>query len=174
MGIALLVLGYLIYFMLTDYLTPYGRYNLPFVVFVIDTIDLFIHEGGHGVFGIFGEFIGFLGGSLMQVVIPLAAVIVFYKSEYRTLVFTLYWLGHNLINISIYIGDAPYRKLRLISKHAIHDWGWICDKLGITHYAESIGAVVLVLGGVACVGALGIGIFSIYRDLVPLASARNN
>ncbi len=173
-GIALILVGYLSFFMLTDYLTPYGRTKLPFVVFVIDTIDLFIHEGGHGVFGIFGTFIGFLGGSLMQIAIPLATAIVFGRSGFRSLLFTLYWLGHNLINVSIYIADAPYRKLRLISKHAIHDWGWICDKLGITHHAESIAAVVLVIGGAVCVAALSVGVYSIYRDLLPTPVVRNN
>ncbi|MBM4168653.1 MAG: hypothetical protein FJ215_05800 [Ignavibacteria bacterium] len=172
-GIALLIVGYFTSFLLTDYLTPYGRYNLPFVVFVVDTINLFIHEGGHGVFGIFGTFVGFLGGSLMQVLIPLATVIVFFKSGFRSLIFTLYWLGHNLINVSIYIADAPYRKLRLISKHAIHDWGWICDKLGITHHAESIATVVLVIGGATCIAALGVGLFAIYRDLSPAPATRN-
>jgi hypothetical protein len=38
---------------------------------LIDNVDLAIHEAGHVFFGPFGEFIGFLGGTLMQLIVPL-------------------------------------------------------------------------------------------------------
>lgn len=162
----LLILSYLTIYLITDYQTPRGRSDLPFLIFVIDTVNLFIHEGGHGIFQIFGGFIGILGGSLMQILLPVAAIIVNLKSAPNILLLSFYWLGHNLINISIYIGDAPYRSLRLISKHAIHDWGWICDKLEITHLAEGIAAVVMIAGMFACVGTVTFGIYLLVRDIV--------
>ena len=38
---------------------------------LIDNVDLAIHETGHLGFGFFGEFLGFLGGTLFQLIVPL-------------------------------------------------------------------------------------------------------
>lgn len=158
-------MAYLTFFLATSYLTPAGRMNLPFVLFALDMVNLFIHEGGHGVFKIFGQFIYALGGSLMQVILPVAAIVVFLRSGPRTLMWTLFWLGQNIVNISVYIMDAPYRQLRLISKYAIHDWGWITDYLGVTHLAEDFGILVLIVGLLACLGALWVGVYYVVRDV---------
>lgn len=141
-------------YMATDYQTASGRLHMPFVLWVLDTIDLFIHEAGHIVFALFGRMFHFLGGTLLQLIIPVATVIVFGRSSFFSLPFTLYWTGHNFINASIYMGDAPYRQLRLISPSAIHDWHWIFTELGMMEDAEFIAEIVNVLGIVIC----GIGI----------------
>ena len=44
----------------------------PFTWRLLDGVDFLIHEAGHPIFGIFGEFIGVAGGSLLQVLVPLA------------------------------------------------------------------------------------------------------
>ena len=150
----LAVVAYFTWYMATDYQTFYGRSHMPFVLWVIDTIDLFIHEGGHFFFGFMGRMIYFMGGSLMQVVLPSLAIWVFLKSGFRTLIGTLYWLGQNLINVSVYIGDAPYRRLPLISDSAIHDWNWIFAHMGDMGLAEPVSSVVYVVGVAACLGAV--------------------
>lgn len=152
--IALAVVAYFTWYMAIDYQTFYGRAHMPFALWVIDTIDLFIHEGGHFFFGFMGRLIYFMGGSLMQIVLPGLAVWVFLKSGFRTLIGTLYWLGHNLINVSVYIGDAPYKRLQLISDSAIHDWNWIFNHLGDLQLAAPVSTTVYVLGIVACGGAV--------------------
>ncbi|MCL4539553.1 MAG: hypothetical protein M1378_08145 [Bacteroidetes bacterium] len=152
--LVLAAVAYFSWYLATDYQTFYGRAHMPFVLWIIDTIDLFIHEGGHFVFGFMGRMIYFMGGSLMQIVLPSLAVWVFLKSGYRTLVGTLYWLGHNLVNVSVYIGDAPYRRLPLISNSAIHDWNWIFNHIGDMSLAGPVSSVVFVLGVVACAGAV--------------------
>lgn len=158
-------IGYLVLFLMTDYGTPQGRVSMPFVLIVTDWINLFIHEGGHGVFQIFGQFIYVLGGSLMQVILPGAAVVVFLRSGVGTLPYTLFWLGENIVNVSVYIMDAPYRRLPLISKYAAHDWGYITDTLGVTHYAEDFGLVVQILGILVCLGGMGTGIYLVVQKL---------
>jgi hypothetical protein len=108
----------------------------------------------------------FLGGSLIQVVIPVAAIIVFLRtSGMRSLIGTLYWLGHNLINISIYVGDALKQQLTLISRHAMHDWRWILGHMGMLDSAEDFAAVISFLGVVALVGAIGVGVYFIVDDV---------
>ncbi|HYW09618.1 MAG TPA: hypothetical protein VE913_21830, partial [Longimicrobium sp.] len=37
---------------------------------LLDSVDLPIHETGHLVFAPFGEFMGFLGGTLLQLILP--------------------------------------------------------------------------------------------------------
>lgn len=162
----LLILGYLSFYLATDYQTPHGRHDMPFVVWVIDTIDLFIHEGGHGVFRFFGQFLYFLGGSLIQFIIPITTIIVFLRtSGPRTLMVTLYWLGQNMINVSIYIADAPKQQLTLISRHAMHDWRWLCGYMGIMDSAGDLAAVVAFLGTISLLGAIGVTAYYIVYDI---------
>ena len=118
-GLYLLCLTFIIYFtvfLAIDYQTFVGRNHMPFALWIIDTIDLFIHEAGHAVFSIFGRVLYFLGGSLFQVIIPITAAVVFARNNRRSLLFTLYWTGHSLVNVSVYIADAPYQRLQLISQ----------------------------------------------------------
>jgi hypothetical protein len=157
--------AYLTWFLATDYQTFQGRLHMPFVLWTIDTIDLFIHEGGHFVFGFLGRMIYFMGGSLMQIVLPSLAVWVFLKSGFRTLTATLYWLGQNLVNVSVYIGDAPYKRLPLISDSAIHDWNWIFNRLGDMSLASLVSETVFVVGIASCCGALLTGVYFLINDI---------
>ncbi len=104
----------------------------------LDLIDLFIHETGHLLFGLFGEFIQFLGGTLMQIILPLGVAIAFLRkgNRYLSQIF-FFWLGHNFINISVYVDDANKMNLRIIG--GAHDWNWILNKIGLIEYAEEIG-----------------------------------
>jgi hypothetical protein len=166
LDIALIAMvGYFTWFMATDYQTFQGRYHLPFVLWTIDAVDLFIHEGGHFFFGFMGRMIYFMGGSLMQIFLPSLAIYVFLKSSVRSLMGTLYWLGHNLINVSVYMGDAPYKRLPLLGgSGSIHDWNWIFNKAGMMRSAETVSGVVLVLGIIACCGAVGTAVYFLIRD----------
>ncbi len=104
----------------------------------LDLIDLFIHEAGHLIFSLFGEFIHFLGGTLMQIILPLSVGLAFLikGQKYLSQIF-FFWLGHNFINISVYVDDANKMKLRIIG--GAHDWTWILNKIGLIEYAEEIG-----------------------------------
>jgi hypothetical protein len=165
-ALILILLGYLSLYLATDYQTPHGRHDMPFLVWIIDTVDLFIHEGGHGIFRFFGQFLYFLGGSLIQFIIPIAAIIVFLRtSSPRSLMGTLYWLGQNMINVSIYIADAPKQQLTLISRHAMHDWRWLCGYMGIMDSAGDLAAVVAFLGTVSLLGAIGTTVYYIVYDI---------
>lgn len=160
----LVFLASLTYSLATDYQNTITRNQVSFIIWVIDTIDLFIHEAGHPVFGIFGRFMGFLGGSLLQLIIPIATAIVFARSTLRSLPFTLYWTGQSAVNVSIYIGDAPFQRLHLISRHAMHDWRWLLGYTGTLEYAGDLAAIVNVIGILTCSAGIGIGIFVAARD----------
>jgi len=160
----ILYLCYLTVVLAQDYQTGMQSGHLPFTVWVIDTIDLFIHEAGHFIFGIFGRFVEILGGSLFQVLIPLATVWVFARANLKSLPFTLYWTGQSLVNVSVYIGDAPYQRLHLISRTAIHDWHWIFNTLGMMDSAEDVSSIVFGAGILVCAAGIGAGLYFEGRD----------
>ena len=165
-----LCLCYLTFSLATDYQNNTTRSHCSFVIWVIDTIDLFIHETGHLVFKLFGRFMEILGGSLFQVIIPLATVIVFARSSLHSFPFTLYWTGQSMVNVSVYIGDAPYQRLQLISHAAIHDWRWLFDYTGMMEYAEDIAAGVNFVGLMTCIIGIGIGFYFIIQESTQLSS----
>lgn len=106
----------------------------------LDFIDLLIHEPGHLIFSLFGRFLQFLGGTMMQIILPLSMAIVFFikGSKYWTQIF-LFWLGHNFLNISVYVDDANKMRLHIVG--GAHDWNWILNRLGLIEYAEGIAMV---------------------------------
>jgi hypothetical protein len=53
------------------------------------------------------------------------------------------WLGQNLINISVYAGDALKRQLPLIGgKGTRHDWTYLLIKLDLLDKADTVGDVI--------------------------------
>ena len=162
----LLVVGYisyLLWFLVFGYFPadPLG-FQPPFVLWVIDTINLFIHEAGHFFFRLFGQTMYMLGGSITQCVIPLALAIVTWREKPHQVGLPLFWFGENLVNVSVYIADAPHRNLRLIKEGLIHDWHWLlADHLD---WAEPMGLAVRGLGLMVCACAIGMMVLYLVRD----------
>ncbi|MEO8167267.1 MAG: hypothetical protein ABI623_03410 [bacterium] len=156
--------AYLLWFLAFEYYPadPLG-FTPPFVLWVIDTINLFIHEAGHLIFRLFGQTVSILGGSLMQCLIPLALVIVTWREKPYQAGLPLFWLGENLVNVSVYIADAPHRNLKLIKDGLIHDWHWLLvDHLD---WAEPMGLVIRGVGLAICLAAVGWMVFYWVRTL---------
>ena len=114
-----------------------GNYGL------MDNIDLVIHEAGHVFFSLFGKFIYTLGGTLMQVIIPLIIAVFFFRNSYKTGVqFALLWLGQNIINISVYAADARSQKLPLLGGNKVyHDWNYMLNSIGLLNFDQIIGYI---------------------------------
>lgn len=77
----------------------------------------------------------------MQILLPCILVWHFYVHDYRfgTQV-SLFWLGHNLINISVYAADARARRLPLLGGDiASHDWWNMLNMLDLLAYDQVIG-----------------------------------
>ena len=153
--------GYLLIFMLTGYTPEQRGYSPPFALWVLDTINLFIHEAGHLFFKILGQWLYILGGSLTQVLIPLALLVVVWRTNIAQIWYPGFWLGENLVNLSVYIKDAPYRRLKLLAQGLIHDWNWLLN--GDQDAAEILGGTAYWLGILICTGALTAGIIFAVR-----------
>ena len=163
-------LGYLAYFLATGYHPESALYRPPFALFVLDTINLFIHEAGHFFFRIFGQFVYILGGSAFQVLLPLVLLIVTWRQDVSQISYAGFWVGENMINVSAYIADAPFKRLRLINPHLIHDWNWLLRN----HLddAETLADFVFVTGLLVCIGAVITGVvFAVRGWKVPLVKS---
>jgi hypothetical protein len=75
-----------------------------------------------------------------------------------------------MVNVSVYIGDAPYQRLQLISHAAIHDWRWLFNYMGMMEYAEDIAAGVNFIGLMTCIIGIGIGFYFIIHESTQLSS----
>jgi len=122
----------------------------------IDFINLLIHEGGHGVFAIFGEFIHAAGGTIMQLLIPLLFVVVNVRTRYFILAqWSAVWFMQNMINVSVYMGDARARVLPLLGGNKVrHDWTYLFHQMGVLDkdvfisqmvYWSSLGVLLVAL-----------------------------
>ena len=79
----------------------------------LHSINLPFHEAGHILFSPFGRFMTILGGSLMQVLIPLVCAVSFgRRRDWFAMLACTWWAGQNLIDLAPYIADA--RALQLV------------------------------------------------------------
>jgi hypothetical protein len=137
------------------FLALYGVVSLrtPEAGRMLDSVDLAIHETGHFVFAPFGEVMGFLGGSLLQLILPAAFVAYFLRrgDRYAGAV-CLWWVAQNCWNISVYVADARTEELPLVGGGE-HDWafllnaaGWLEQDLTIARTVHRVGIALFVLG----------------------------
>ena len=124
-------------------------------------IDLAIHEIGHILWSPFGEFMGFAGGSLTQVMAPVAAGAVLYRqNDWFGVAFAAAWLGINCFEIAAYAGDALTRQLPLVSPgtgEPEHDWTWMLATLDLLPRTEAVAAAWLWAGRLSMIGGIGFG-----------------
>lgn len=160
--IFILYLSYLIYFLVSSHGPTSPMYRPPVLIWIMDIINLYVHEAGHFFFQIFGRWMHFIGGSLFQCLVPLALIIVTWRHNPSQAYYSGFWLGESMINVSIYIRDAPYRRLPLIGKGLIHDWNWLLA--GNLESAEPIADTVFIVGILFCVGAVIVGIYFAFHD----------
>ncbi|MBO9542524.1 hypothetical protein J7643_18210 [bacterium] len=132
---------------------------------LLDSFNLLVHEAGHPLFGFFGEFMGFAGGTLMQLLVPIAFLVSFYRQgQPFSSSLMLFWLGQSLINVSIYAGDAVAMELPLFGAgDRIHDWNWMLGELNllgatpvIAGAARLLGMLSIILGCLCCLRLAGL------------------
>jgi hypothetical protein len=67
----------------------------------------------------------------------------------------LLWVGQNLINVSVYIGDAIAMQLPLLGDDiTMHDWNNILRILNILPAAPSLSHIVYAFGLIAMIGSI--------------------
>lgn len=120
-----------------------------FLAAVVDGFDLVVHEAGHPVLGLLGSrFLMFLGGTLAQLALPLAAAAAFAaRRQPGAFAAAVVWVGFNLVNVGHYAADAEARVLPLLAADAdSHDWWNMLGMLGVRAHATAIGGTIAAAG----------------------------
>lgn len=112
---------------------------------VFGGLTLAIHEGGHLIFGPFGEWLSVAGGSVTQVMAPIAAGWMLLRQGDRygvAIVGT--WLAYSLTNLANYIADARAMALQLVgfSADPLHDWHYLLDSVNLLPYDTRLAGLV--------------------------------
>ncbi len=135
-------------------------------------INLMFHEAGHPIFGLLGNFPGYLGGSLMQVLIPLGVSFAFLWQNRDAFGASigLWWTGVSLMDLAPYIGDARIMQLTLlgggtgIDRPGMHDWNYILGRLGLLEYDRALAWLMDVFGEITVLAALAWGGSVLWRQ----------
>lgn len=129
----------------------------------LDRVNLIAHEAGHLLFGYFGEFIMVIGGTLGQLLVPAGIGIYFLlRRELFSSSVMLFWVGQNLLNISVYVKDAAAMELPLVNiggGEGMHDWNWLLLEFNVLAWDQTIGNIVYWLGALILVVSVVLGFF---------------
>ena len=128
---------------------------------LLHLVNLPFHEAGHVLFSPFGRFLTVLGGSLMQVAVPLvcsAAFLLKTRDPFAASV-TTWWAGQSLMDLAPYVADARALQLPLLGGHTGaevegHDWEYLLTALGLLDRDVTLGRASFGLGALVMVGAL--------------------
>ena len=159
--------------LLTLALLIYGLYDLAHLGrgTLLDGVDLAIHETGHLVFGPFGEFVGFAGGTLFQLIMPLTFVGYFVRrGDHHAASVALWWVGQNCGHIAYYVADARAMVLPLVGGGE-HDWNYLLGELGLLARDQAISHSIVVTGVLLVFGSSVWGLMTAGRAAVETAEA---
>ena len=128
---------------------------------LLHMIDLVFHEAGHIIFSPFGQFMMTLGGSLLQVLIPIICWVSFTTTNPTPFgaAVMCWWTGENLLDVAIYINDARALQLQLLgggtgAEVEGHDWERILWITGGMAHDHQIAWTIHAIGALLMIGAL--------------------
>jgi len=111
-------------------------------------INLVFHEAGHVIFRLLGRFMSILGGSLLQLLVPVIFLVAFLKKrDAFAASIMLWWLAQSMMDLVAYIDDAQRQEMWLLGgvqgkdMPGIHDWNNILGQLGILDYAHGLAVI---------------------------------
>ncbi len=121
---------------------------------VLDSLNLVFHEAGHPLFGLFGwETLTILGGTLMQVLVPLlVAGAAWGRRQAAGTALAVAWFFQNFHNIARYMADAREQVLPLVGGGE-HDWFNLFERWGYLERDTAIARNVHILGWLGMLGS---------------------
>jgi hypothetical protein len=112
----------------------------------LDFANLMIHEAGHPLFSPFGDTFMILGGTLAELLAPLAcAAYFFFRRESTGVAFCAFWLFENFLYIGTYMADARALALPLVGS-GDHDWQILFTQWNLLLHDQQIGHATRMLG----------------------------
>lgn len=123
---------------------------------LLGMVDLAIHEAGHVFFLWAPRDLMLIMGNGFQALIPLVFAFAFVV-RHRDLAggaAALAWCATSLQDASVYIADAPYRRLPLLGPESSHDWWQLLGSHGWLDAADELARVVWLAGVLAYAAAV--------------------
>ena len=125
-----------------------------FTHFIIYNVNLVFHEAGHMIFRPLGRFMTILGGSLLQVLVPLLCTVAFLTRHLDPFAasVTLWWTGQSLVDLAPYINDARAQQMVLLGgftgqdRPGYHDWNNLLSQLGWLRFDHTLANLVHYAG----------------------------
>ena len=151
---------------LTIYFTDCILHPLDFCFFKM--FELVFHEAGHLFFMFFPHIIEVLGGTIMQLGIPLIFFLMTYPAKLKfESSFYLFWLGHSFIDVSVYSGDAVNMALPLVGgSNLTHDWNFILGYYNILDKTASVSFMFYAIGVVITMAAIILIFCNLHKEKV--------
>ncbi len=121
----------------------------------IDNFNLLIHEAGHPLFSWGGDTLHALGGTLAQLILPALFAVYFgyWRRQWFAMVVGIWWVGENLMPISLYMDDAVVQELPLVGG-GTHDWGYLFAKWGVLESTNEIASFFHWVGILTMLGCM--------------------
>ena len=141
----------------------------------IDNINLPVHETGHFVFAAFGDTMQLLGGTVLQLLLPLAIAAYFtaHRDEHAASV-GIWWVGQNFMNVSTYMADAAPMSLSRVGG-GDHDWNILFSEWGVLSHATQYAQLAHGFGLLVMLVATVWGLFdALAREQPPVQRLRYN
>ncbi len=105
---------------------------------LLGLFDLGIHELGHLVSYPLPvpRIVEAVAGSAAQILVPLGLALYFARvvgdrDGRQGAAFCAGWAASSMVDVSVYVADAPHQRLTLIGGH--HDWAYILGPRGLNH-----------------------------------------
>jgi hypothetical protein len=124
---------------------------------ILDSANLAFHEAGHPLFGLVSSRLMVYGGTLMQLLLPLAAAWQLHRQrQIGGSHLCLIWFAENLLNVARYMADARRQELPLVGG-GDHDWTFILGSWGLLSADTTLALWLRVL-------AVGLMAWVVWRD----------
>jgi len=149
-----------------------------FTHFIIYNVNLVFHEAGHVIFRPLGRFMTILGGSLLQVLVPLLCTVAFLTRHLDPFAasVTAWWMGQSLIDLAPYINDARAQQMILLGgfsgqdRPGSHDWNNLLSQLGWLRFDHTLANFVHYAGSALIIFSLLWGLYLLLSQYFQLAT----
>jgi hypothetical protein len=130
----------------------------------LDYANLVFHEMGHPAFHLFGNYIlGILGGTLMELLVPLAFAAHFWWRRHTLgVAFGMFWFFENFLYIATYMADARRLALPLVGSGE-HDWEILFGYWGVLQLDLRYAAITRSIGWLGMVSTAAALVVSVLR-----------
>jgi hypothetical protein len=141
-------------------------------------ITLAFHELGHVVFSGAGRTWMLLGGSILQLLVPIAAGahLLFKQRDWFGVAVCGGWLATSLFELATYIDDANRLNLPLVGlgDEVVHDWETLLTQWHVLNHAQLIAGLTQAVGIVVWAGSMMFGAWLLLQMWSAPTAQRNN